>query len=77
LRTHPVGWLTVAGFEHLDPAAFRIVCLSRAVEPGDPIATRYQTVARSWENVAHLDDEALALRARALGIDILIDFGGQ
>ena len=77
LRTHPVGWLTVAGFEHLDPAAFRIVCLSRAVEPGDPIAMRFHTVARSWENVATMKDEALALRARALGIDILIDLGGH
>jgi protein O-GlcNAc transferase len=77
LRTHPVGWLTVAGIEHLDPAAFRIICLSRAAEPGDPIAMRYQTVARSWENVAPLDDEALALRTRELGIDILIDLGGH
>jgi protein O-GlcNAc transferase len=77
LRTHPVGWLTVAGIEHLDPATFRIVCLSRAAEPGDPIAMRYHTVAQSWENVAPLDDEALALRARELNIDILIDFGGH
>ncbi len=77
LRTHPVGWLTVAGIEHLDPAAFQIVCLSRAAEPGDPIAMRYHTVARSWENVAPLDDAALASRARELGIDILIDLGGH
>ena len=27
LRTHPVAWLTVAGFEALDPAAFDIICL--------------------------------------------------
>jgi predicted O-linked N-acetylglucosamine transferase (SPINDLY family) len=77
LRTHPVGWLTVAGIEHLDPGAFRIVCLSRAPEPGDPLAMRYQTVARCWENVGSLDDEALARRARELGIDILIDLGGH
>ena len=77
LRTHPVGWLTVAGFEHLDPALFRIVCLSRAVEPTDPIAMRFHTVARSWENVGLLDDDALARRARDLGIDILIDLGGH
>jgi predicted O-linked N-acetylglucosamine transferase (SPINDLY family) len=77
LRAHPVGWLTVAGFEHLDPAAFRIICLSRALEPGDPIAMRFHAVARSWENVGPLDDEALALRARELDIDILIDLGGH
>jgi protein O-GlcNAc transferase len=76
LRSHPVGWLTVAGFEHLDPAVFRIICLSRAMEPGDPIAMRFHAVARSWENVGPLDDDALASRARELGIDIVIDLGG-
>ena len=77
LRTHPVGWLTIAGFEHLDPEAFQLVCLSRAPEPADPIARRFQAVARSWENVAPLSDEALARRARDLGIDIVIDLGGH
>jgi protein O-GlcNAc transferase len=77
LRTHPVGWLTVAGFEHLDRDAFHIVCLSRAPQPGDPIAMRFLTAARSWENVGPLDDDALARRARGLGIDILIDLGGH
>jgi predicted O-linked N-acetylglucosamine transferase (SPINDLY family) len=77
LRTHPVGWLTIAGFEHLDPSAFQIVCLSRALEPGDPIAARFHTVAQSWENISPLDDDALARRARELGIDILIDLGGH
>ena len=38
---------------------------------------RYHTLARSWENVSPLDDEALARRARELGIDILIDLGGH
>ena len=77
LRTHPVGWLTIAGFENLDPDAFRIVCLSRAPEPNDPIARRFLTVAHAWENVAPLDDEALAQRARDLGVDVLIDLGGH
>jgi predicted O-linked N-acetylglucosamine transferase (SPINDLY family) len=76
LRTHPVGWLTVAGIEHLDPAAFRIVCLSHEAEPGDAIARRFQAAARSWEIVSTLDDDALARRARELGIDILIELGG-
>jgi predicted O-linked N-acetylglucosamine transferase (SPINDLY family) len=77
LRTHPVGWLTIAGFEHLDREAFSIVCLSRAMDPGDSMAMRFHTVARSWENVSLLDDEALARRARELGIDIVIDLGGH
>ena len=77
LRTHPVGWLTVAGFEHLDQDQFDIVCLSRAPEQNDPISRRFHRVTRAWENVSALDDDALARRARALGIDILIDFGGH
>jgi predicted O-linked N-acetylglucosamine transferase (SPINDLY family) len=77
LRTHPVGWLTVAGIEHLDCDAFRIVCLSRAPEPADPMAMRFHTVARSWEDVSALSDDALARHARELGIDIAIDLGGH
>jgi protein O-GlcNAc transferase len=77
LRTHPVGWLTIAGFEHLDPVAFQIICLARTLEPGDPIAMRFHAVTRSWENVGPLSDAALAQRARDLGIDILIDLGGH
>jgi protein O-GlcNAc transferase len=77
LRTHPVGWLTVAGFENLDPSAFQIVCLSRAPEPNDPISRRFQAVARSWENVSKLDDAGLARHGRELGLDILIDLAGH
>ena len=77
LRTHPVGWLTVAGLEHLDSDRFPVICLSRAPEPSDPIAMRFLTLARSWENVGKLDDDALARRARELSVDILIDLGGH
>ena len=77
LRPHPVGWLTVAGFEHLDAEHFDIVCLSRAPEPGDPISWRFHTRARSWEDVSRLDDAALAEHARSLNLDILIDLGGH
>ena len=77
LRTHPVGWLTIAGFEHLDPALFRIVCLSRAPEPADPIARRFHALARPWVDAGCLSDEALARRGRELGVDILIDLGGH
>lgn len=73
---HPVGWLTVAGFENLDPAAFEIVCL---VQHGlrDPIARRFRTLASAWHDVDGLTDTALAELSRALNIDILIDLGGH
>lgn len=75
LKTHPVGWLTVAGFENLDPAAFDIVCLGPP-ESNDPIQRRFRAIASAWHVVDTEERAALARHIRALGIDILIDLGG-
>ena len=75
LKAHPVGWLTVAGFETLDPAAFAVVCLAQN-GTDDAIARRFRVVARDWIDVDALSDKALAIKSRELGIDILIDLGG-
>jgi protein O-GlcNAc transferase len=75
LKTHPVGWLTIAGFEALDPAAFAIVGLAHNTW-SDATARRFRAVARDWQEIDGLNDEALAHNARELGIDILIDLGG-
>ncbi len=63
MRTHPVGWLTVAAFEALDPAAFDIVGLSQ-MQSDDPIARRFRHRASEWHDVARLDD-ARCGRSRA------------
>jgi len=76
LKTHPVGWLTVAGIETLDPARFSVVCLVQNAAPQDPIARRYRAVAGDWVEIDALDDVALARCARDIGIDVLIDLGG-
>jgi len=76
LRSHPVGWLTVAGIEVLDPSHFDIVCLAHITALNDPIARRYRTVAREWVDVGAMTDAALTTTARRLGVDILIDLGG-
>ncbi|MDE2005289.1 MAG: tetratricopeptide repeat protein, partial [Rhodospirillales bacterium] len=76
LRTHPVGWLTIAGFETLDPAGFEIVCLAPPMVVADPIARRFAAIAARWEETDRLSDADLAARAGTLGIDILIDLGG-
>jgi protein O-GlcNAc transferase len=75
LRTHPVGWLTVAGFETLDAAEFAIVCLAQNGS-NDWMARRFRAVAREWHDVDTMSDKALVVKARELGIDILIDLGG-
>jgi predicted O-linked N-acetylglucosamine transferase (SPINDLY family) len=74
-KTHPVGWLTVAGFEALDPAMFSIICLAQNAST-DWMARRFRSLASAWHDVDALSDVALASRARDLGIDLLIDLGG-
>ncbi len=76
LRSHPVGWLTVAGIETLDPDQFGIVCLTQNAAPADPIARRYRAAARDWIEVDGLNDAALTAAAREKSLDILIDLGG-
>lgn len=76
LKTHPVGWLTVAGIENLDPDRFDLICLAQNAAQGDAMTRRFRAAAREWIDVDGLNDEALARLARARGIDILIDLGG-
>jgi protein O-GlcNAc transferase len=76
LRTHPVGWLTVAGFEALDPDQFHLVCLVQHDAPRNPMARRFRAAARDWIEIDHMSDAEVAKAAREQGIDILIDLGG-
>ena len=75
LKTHPVGWLTIAGFEALDPAQFYLVGLADTMAY-DPLSRRFRAVAREWHSIASLDDAGVAELARGAGIDVLIDLGG-
>ena len=75
LKTHPVGWLTIAGLEALDPAVFSVVALAHNTW-SDMIARRFRAIARDWQDIGGLNDEAVARKARELGIDVLIDLGG-
>ncbi len=75
-RAHPVGWLTVAGFEALDPTQFKLTCFSRAMAASDAINQRFRVLARDWVETDRVYDAALTTAARDQGIDILIDLGG-
>ena len=75
LRMHPVGWLTIAGFEALDSAEYPVICLAQG-SVADSMTGRFRALAREWHEVGSLNDVALAETARSLGIDILIDLGG-
>ncbi len=78
LKTHPVGWLTLAGFEALNPAQFEIVAFSQPLGPHpDTMARRFRALASEWV-VVDTDTPAIrAERIRRHGIDILIDLGGH
>ncbi len=76
LRSHPVGWLTVAGIEALDRTQFQVMCLAQNAAPHDPLAKRFRAAAVDWIDVDALSDLALTDLARARGVDILIDLGG-
>jgi predicted O-linked N-acetylglucosamine transferase (SPINDLY family) len=75
LRTHPVGWLTVAGFEALDQEGFELIGLAHPVAD-DTISRRFRAVASEWHDVQQMNDLALAEQADRLGLDMLIDLGG-
>jgi predicted O-linked N-acetylglucosamine transferase (SPINDLY family) len=74
-RTHPVGWLTVAGLETLDPTSFDLIFFSQNAGT-DQIARRFRQIAQEWFTIDDHDDHAVAAMINAAQIDILIDLGG-
>lgn len=78
LKTHPVGWLALAGLEALDPAAFEIVAFSASQPPHpDMLARRFHALAGEWVIVDGDTPAQRAERIRAREIDILLDLGGH
>ncbi|MCS6891384.1 MAG: tetratricopeptide repeat protein [Rhodovarius sp.] len=75
LGRHPVGWLTLAGFENLPREEFEIVCFSLRRRE-DPLARRFRAMADRWHEVGRLSDAELLEVLRAEHCDILIDCGG-
>lgn len=74
---HPVGWLTLAGLEHLPRDGFHLVACSLR-ERDDPLTQRFRAVASEWHELPPtLSDEALAAALRALDLDILLDLSGH
>ncbi|MCX7384551.1 MAG: tetratricopeptide repeat protein [Alphaproteobacteria bacterium] len=76
LKTHPVGWLTVAGFETLDPSRFELHCLGPE-HGSDAIHRRFKAVAASWTRLDGRSPADIVAICRARGLDIVIDLGGN
>jgi protein O-GlcNAc transferase len=77
LRTHPVGWLTIAGLEALPRDRFRFICLSGPFQDNDPFSRRFRALSEEWIDVSGLKEEDLVILAREKGIDIILDLGGH
>lgn len=75
LRQHPVGWLTLAGLEALDPSLFSLDCFGHFMS-GDPFAANFVHHVRAWHPIAGLNERGVAEVIAAQEIDILIDLGG-
>ena len=75
LKTHPVGWLTLAGFENLDPSRFEIVCIGQR-EGSDPMQRRFRAIASEWHALAEGQPGTLVDQVRDMRLDMLIDLGG-
>lgn len=74
---HPVGWLTLAGVEHLPREGFELHAFSLAEREGD-LAQRFRARADVWHSFEPgTSDQALLDALRAAGLDILLDLGGH
>ena len=75
-RCHPVGWLTIAGIEALDPDGFDVICLTRQMAHDDSITTRFRSMSKEWLEVDRMSDAELLTLTRDREVDILVDLGG-
>lgn len=75
-RQHPVGHFMASLLSSLQTPAFRLFAYANH-RLDDALTGRIRPQFESWRNVYRLDDEALADRIRADGIDILVDLSGH
>jgi protein O-GlcNAc transferase len=75
-RRHSCGHFLLPLFGALDPARIAIVGYSDTDKPDD-ITARLAARAAEWHETRGLDDDALARRIQADGLDVLVDLGGH
>ncbi len=71
-----VAFLLVPVLEHHDRTAFEIRCYAEQ-DVEDEVTARIRATGATWTDTRDLDDDALAARMRADGIDIAIDLAGH
>jgi len=75
-RKHPVGWMIVAGMEHLPKDAFELVYYSNHTQI-DEVTKRLYTTATEWRMISGLSDQKVNEMIREDEIDILVELSGH
>lgn len=75
-RQHSVAHFAEVVLAQHDRRAVEVCCYFSGSRP-DVVTRRLQGLADRWVDCAGLDDEALARRIRADGIDVLVDLAGH
>jgi protein O-GlcNAc transferase len=76
LHRHPVGFLTVRMFDHLDRSQVEATCYNTSLT-SDDITARIKANAASWRDAPGWNDERLTQAIRDDRIDILFDMTGH
>lgn len=76
-RDHPVAVFFEPVLKANDKKAFEIFCFDTSPAAEDSVTARLKRGADVWQNVADLDDQALADAIRESQIDILVDLSGH
>lgn len=75
-RRHPVGFMTLAALEAVDPAQLAL-CYYNTATDADEFTDRFKATAKLWRSIAGQTDEDVARTIRRDRIDILVDLSGH
>lgn len=76
-RTHACRPFLEPLLENHDPACVELFAYSGLVELEDEVTDHYRTLFEHWTETGQMNDDELAARIRADGIDVLVDIAGQ
>ena len=75
-RNHPVSLLTAELFETHDRSKFEVTGFAFGPKTSDSVRARLEQAFERFIDVSEESDNAVAMAARNLGIDIAVDLGG-
>jgi len=73
---HPVGFMTLAALEKLDPRRFHIMAFSDGAQE-DSLNRRFRELSQEWHSTAGWDDATWLAQVRARKPDVILEMGGH